>query len=202
MSGATPLAQHFEAMFGGDADPWRTRTRWYERRKRALALAMLPRERFGRGFEPGCGAGETTLALAACCDELIASDASAQAVAHARRRVAACRNVRVEQGSVPGAWPEGRFDLIMIGELGYYLDAASLANLAAACRRSLTEEGCLIACHWRRGASDMAQSAAAVHAALDAACDGLHVSRYEDEDVLIDVWCADPRSVAQREGLA
>lgn len=201
MSGQTSLSAHFDALFDADSDPWGTRTRWYERRKRALALAMLPRERYRRAFEPGCGAGELTRALVGRCDDLLATDASAAAAAHARARLAGT-SAKVWQGRVPDDWPEGRFDLIVVGELGYYLEASSLDRLAQACQRSLGDEGTLLACHWRRGARDMLRSAADVHAVLGGLSGRPRVCRYEDDDVLIEVWSGDTRSVAQREGLA
>jgi hypothetical protein len=70
-----PLAQtqHFDELFRLDADPWRTRTRWYEVRKRALTLAALPQERYERACEPGCGAGEMTAALAQRCGSVVAA---------------------------------------------------------------------------------------------------------------------------------
>ncbi len=202
MSTSEVRATHFDVMFAKDADPWRTRTRWYERRKRALMLAMLPRERFASAFEPGCGAGETTAALALRCDRLLASDASAHAVEHARKRTAWLRNIRIEQGRVPEAWPPARFDLIVVAELGYYLDATALECLAQACAGSLTDQGCLLACHWRRGAGDMSSPAPTVHQVLGVSCAGMQMAHYEDDDLLLDVWCRDPHSVAQREGLA
>ena len=41
-------------LYADGADPWRAGS-WYERRKRAVVLASLPRERYRRAFEPGCG---------------------------------------------------------------------------------------------------------------------------------------------------
>jgi hypothetical protein len=40
----------FEAMYRRDEDPWRVETSWYERRKLAVLLASLPRERYRRGW--------------------------------------------------------------------------------------------------------------------------------------------------------
>jgi hypothetical protein len=39
---SVPMA-HFERMYADSEEPWEYRRRWYERRKRALTLAMLPR---------------------------------------------------------------------------------------------------------------------------------------------------------------
>lgn len=198
----TATSSHFDALFRLDADPWRTRTRWYEARKRALTLAALPHERYGRAFEPGCGAGETTTALAARCDQVLASDASEAAVRQARARVATLANVQVAHARMPQDWPAGRFDLIVIGELGYYLAADDLRRLAQACRSSLTQDGTLAAIHWRHPEPDLLWRAEDVHAELARVC-GLHTAAHcEVDDFLLDVWTVDRRSVAQREGLA
>ena len=202
MTSARPSSDHFDALFQADADPWRTRTRWYEKRKRDLVLAMLPRQRFLRVFEPGCGAGELSLALARRSEVLVATDASAVAIEHAQRRAGALPGVRLGTGRIPQDWPAGRFDLIVISELGYYLDAEELDALMTRCHGSLSEDGCLLACHWRRGTPDMLASADAVHMALSRACGGRRLGRYEDDDLLLDLWCNDARSVAQQEGLA
>lgn len=193
---------HFDQLFRDDADPWRTRTRWYERRKRALTLAMLPHERYTRAFEPGCGAGETTAALARRCDSVVASDASAAAVHQARERLAGMHNVSVDRARMPKDWPSGRFDLVVVSELGYYLSAGDLERLAHACCASLDGGGALVACHWRRVEPDMLQLAQDVHAMLQRCTSLWPNARYEDDDFLLEAWTSEAGSVAHREGLA
>ena len=202
MTTASSLSLHFDALFGANPDPWGTRVRWYEQRKRALTLAMLPAARYERAFEPGCAIGELTAALAPRCDELLATDASAAAVVHAKQRLARMTNVHVGWGSVPDDWPEGPFDLIVISELGYYLSEEALRRTAALARSSKRRGATLVACHWRRGASDILQSAEHVHATLAAGFGGARIAHYEDDDILLDVWSDDERSTAQRDGLA
>ena len=34
---------YFDGMYAGGDDPWQLSTRWYEQRKYAITLAMLPR---------------------------------------------------------------------------------------------------------------------------------------------------------------
>ena len=114
-------ASYFDELYEGDPDPWSFRTRWYEQRKRELILASLPRPSFRHGYEPACANGETSAVLAQRVDWLLCSDYSAAAVALARERLAALENVRVEQHSLPEDWPRARFDLIVLGEVGYYL---------------------------------------------------------------------------------
>jgi trans-aconitate methyltransferase len=103
MSGTAASPAHFDELFRLDADPWRTRTSWYEARKRALTLAALPDERYARAFEPGCGAGELTAALARRCAHVVASDASAAAV-----RKAAWRRIPTSESSARRCRATGR----------------------------------------------------------------------------------------------
>ena len=44
---------HFRAQYAASADPWGLAERWYESRKYALSLALLPTEHYGTAFEPG-----------------------------------------------------------------------------------------------------------------------------------------------------
>jgi hypothetical protein len=117
-------------------------------------------------------------------------------------RLASTPNVTVERARMPHDWPSGRFDLVVVGELGYYLPDDDLRRLAETCRASLTRDGTLVACHWRRTAPDMLQRAETVHAELLRATGLRTVCHYEDDDFLLDVWTPDGRSVAQCEGLA
>ncbi|NYS43147.1 SAM-dependent methyltransferase, partial [Pseudomonas syringae pv. actinidiae] len=62
---------YFDELFRNNDDPWAFKKRWYERRKRALTLAALPRERYRAIFEPGCANGELSADLAERCDTLV-----------------------------------------------------------------------------------------------------------------------------------
>ncbi|RZF24179.1 methyltransferase domain-containing protein [Paraburkholderia sp. UYCP14C] len=194
---------YFDDLYRHSDDPWRLREGWYERRKRSLTLALLPRPRYCNAFEPGCANGELTAALATRCDALLAADLHARAVELASERVAGASNVRVERRRVPREWPteRGPFDLIVISEFAYYLDAAELEALAARIAGSLTTDGTLLACHWRRPFAEASESADHAHALFDARCGLARLAHHDEADLLIDVWSRDARSVAQREGL-
>jgi SAM-dependent methyltransferase len=194
---------YFDELYKRSDDPWKLREGWYENRKRALTLALLPRPRYRNAFEPGCANGELTAELAVRCDALLAVDLHETAVRLATRRVAALPQVRVEQCTVPREWPTdaGPFDLIVISEFAYYLDAADLETLAARIAASLTTDGTLLACHWRRPFAEALQSADAAHALFDTRCGLSRLAHHDEADLLIDVWSRDARSVAQREGL-
>lgn len=191
---------HFEELHR-DPDPWGYHTRWYEARKRALLLASLTRARYRRGLELGCSNGALTRALAARCDEMVATDAAANAVAQARGALADLAHVQVLHQRQPAQWPQGRFDLVVLGEIGYYLGIDELRALVLRIRASLLEDALVVAAHWRHPCPDRQLDTGVVHEELRGL--GLHEAfAYRDDDLLLQAWSADAASVAQREGLA
>ncbi|WP_017580988.1 SAM-dependent methyltransferase [Nocardiopsis valliformis] len=199
---------YFDAMYAGSSDPWGFRSRWYERRKRSLTLAGLPRERYARAFEPGCAIGVLTRGLADRCDELLAWEGAPEAAARARADLADLLHVEVAQARVPGRWPRGAFDLVVLSELLYYFDDRDLDTLLERSLDSLGAGGTLVAVHWRHPVDDHVRSGDDVHRviAARAARGGLdRTVHHEERDFLLQVYEAAgdgrPRSVAEREGL-
>jgi SAM-dependent methyltransferase len=189
--------EHFDALYRGDADPWRVRGDWYERRKRALALAALPRERYGRVLEIGCSNGVMTVELARRADRLTALDASAVAVGLARREVAAAglgaADVEVRRGSVPDDLPTGPdavVDLVVLSEVGYFLRSDALDELVARLPGLLAPGGELLAVHWRRDPETLPVPGDEVHRRLGRLEDdgAEHVVAHVEEPFLLDVW--------------
>ena len=123
---------YFDAVYGANSDPWNFAASPYEAAKYAATLAALPRPHYERIFEVGCSIGVLTAQLAGRCGELLAVDVSEPALAAARARCAAHSQVRFEQRRMPTDFPDGRFDLILVSEVGYYL---SLADLRTFCRQ-------------------------------------------------------------------
>lgn len=191
-------AAYFDALYQHD-DPFEYRTRWYEARKRALTLASLPQAHYLRAWELGCSNGVLSAALAPRCAQLLATDLSKAAVAAARQLLAGQAHVRVERAQHPRDWPDGRFDLIVFSELGYYLEPMEMQEMAARLVASLDPQGVLIACHWRPAFAQARCSATFVHAQLDALLP--QVFSWSDADVLLQGWSRDTRSVAAHEGL-
>lgn len=151
--GALPTS-YFDRMYERADDPWEFDGRWYERRKRAITLASLPRERFRRAFEPGCSVGVLSAELAARCDELLATDVSDHAVTAAGRRLEAFPRSRAQVLRVPEDWPAGEFDLVVLSEVAYYCDAAGALELGRRAAGSLSRDGVLLTCHWRHPVED------------------------------------------------
>ncbi len=190
---------YFEAMFAGNDDPWSFRSRWYEARKRALTLASLPRPTYGRAYEPGCANGELSAGLATRCDHLLISDGTPRAVDVARERVGSMANVDVIEAWVPDDWPHERFDLVVISELGYFLEPDALDQLIGKVRGSLQPGGTVLACHWRPPIAGCAFSGDEVQGRIGRGLGLASLTRVVDTDFLLDVWCLDDESVAQRE---
>lgn len=191
--------QYFDNPYRDSDDPWRIRRRWYEKRKRALTLASLPHERYTRAFEPGCGNGELTGLLASRCDELVATDISEEAVELTRRRVAEFRHVKVEPMLLPDNWPDGKFDLVVISEIGYYLDEPQLWHIVEHIHRSLSRDSAIVACHWRKPIEGLSQTGDEVHAKLRGRMNLPLLCHYWDDDLVLDVWTLDKQSVFERE---
>jgi len=189
---------YFDDMLVRRADPWGFESRWYEQRKRALTLASLPDERYGRALEIGCSIGVLTADLAPRCDDLLAVDISGRAVARARQRVAGA--ARIEHRDAIVDFPEGIFDLIVLSEVGYYCSEEGLERLLDAMTAGLAVGGSILACHWRHPLDNGELSGDRVHAAL-ARRDLPLLVRHAEDDLLIDVYSPDDRSVATRTGL-
>lgn len=202
------MKAYFDALYANGSDPWHYRQRWYEARKRALMLACLPAARYRSGFEPGCANGELAAAIATRCDRYLATDFHETALAAARERLAGLPQVRVAAACMPRDWPAadrdgapGRFDLVVLGEIGYYLDPDELAQMARRCLATLAPDGTVIACHWRRPIDGCALDGDAVHARLRGAL-GLPVRVcHVEDDFRLEVWTQQP-PVAVQEGLA
>lgn len=197
---AQPDSMYFEGLYQ-QQDPFGYRSRWYEARKRDILLSTLPRVRFARGWELGCSNGELTEGLAARCEALLATDMSERAVVLARERVGERSDVEIIQACHPAQWPHGNFDLIVLSEIGYYLQPEVLADLIERLQDALVPEGVLVACHWKHAFEQAHQDGLAVHAQIGQRLALPVAYRYEDGDFLLEAWTAHPLSVAQQEGL-
>jgi LmbE family N-acetylglucosaminyl deacetylase/protein-L-isoaspartate O-methyltransferase len=193
--------EYFDTFYEGRSDPWGFETRWYEERKRALTMASLPRRRFSTALEIGCSIGVLSAELAARCDALLSTDIAEAPLEAARRRVTSPA-VRFERRALPEEWPSGRFDLIVVSEVGYYLSQDGVNELARASVSALAPDGVVIACHWRHPVADYPLSGDAVHEAFRATDGLVRLGGYLDDDFVLDVFAAPGTpSVAEAEGL-
>jgi SAM-dependent methyltransferase len=190
---------YFDDLYRHHPDPWGFRTRWYETRKRQATMAALPDRHYPSVFEPGCSTGLLTRLLAARSDRVLAMDISAAALQHAHTNVP--DHVQLRKGAVPHDWPAGRFDLVVLSELGYYLDEKDCQQLA---RLAATSAGDLIAVHWRHPVEDYPLTGDHVHHILEHTAAEHRLTRichHVEADFRLAVWSRDRRSVAARTGL-
>lgn len=191
--------RYFENLYSVSVDPWEFRTRLYEIRKRAVTLACLPEPRYSSVFEPGCSIGVLSAELASRSDHVLAMDISALALSVAARAVPP--NVELRQGAVPDDWPRERFDLVVLSEVGYYLDEADCRRLGDLAARDASD---LIVTHWRHPVADYPLPGDEVHRIVGETSVNAgmtRVVRHVEDDFRLDVWSHDRRSVALRTGV-
>lgn len=195
-------AEYFSELYGRNDDPWRLAERWYEKRKRALTVAILGRQSYRTALEVGCSIGELTAELAPRCDRLLAIDIAAEAVATARDRLAAVDNVEFAVMDASRTWPEGSYDLVVLSEVGYYLDEGDLRRMMDRAVASLTETGTIVLCHWRHLVTDYPLGGDQVHEIVRSTPRLKVLAAYSDDDFTLELLARDSEeSVARNEGL-
>ncbi len=196
---------YFDHLYAASPDPWQLAERWYEQRKYAITMALLPYPRYRHAFEPGCSVGVLTELLAGRCNQVTATDIATAALDAAHQRLSAaarCEQVTLLRQSLDDPWPPGPFDLVVLSEVGYYLHADRLREvLDTECQRVM-RGATVVSAHWRHPVDDYLMSGDQVNDVV-AATHGLHpISSYRDADVAIDVFdTSSAESVAIRNGI-
>jgi trans-aconitate methyltransferase len=189
---ATVSLDYFTGLYLAKDDPWDLATKWHDRRKYAVTVASLPQERYRRCYEPGASIGLLTRMLAARCDEVLAVDSVPEAVVTARANLADLSNVTVERANLPAEMPDGAFDLIVIGDLLYYLSASDLDLLLDGLIERLEPGGDIVSVHFSNRAEGGNYDGFNAHARL-AGRPGLdRVVHHEDEWFLLDAFRRTP----------
>jgi SAM-dependent methyltransferase len=179
--------EHFDRLYAAKPDPWGLATEWYERRKYALTVAALPRERYRNAFEPGCSIGELTRLLAPRFDRLLAIDFAGVAVARARNAVGEFPHVRVEQIPLHAELPDDLYDLVVVSEILYYLSGEDLVHVLDGLLARLLIDGDVVAVHHRAGDRCHGYDGFNVHSALAARPELETLVHHDDESFVLDV---------------
>lgn len=180
----------FDEIHSKEDDPWSYTTSWYERRKRALTLAALPRESYESGLELGCSIGTLSEELAKRCRAFLGVDASSTALREAAKRLSGYASATVRHLTIPHEWPEGTFDLVVLSETGYYLSPDELNELLARIQASTRPGGTLLLCHWRHPISGWQLDAEAVHALARTQLQWPTHGLYREKDFILEVLVA------------
>jgi SAM-dependent methyltransferase len=184
---STVSLDYFTGLYLAKDDPWDLATKWHDQRKYAVTVASLPQGRYRRCYEPGASVGLLTRLLAARCDEVLAVDCVPEAVAAAAEQVRDLPHVRVAEAMLPAGLPGGTFDLIVIGDLLYYLSAPDLEALLDGLVARLEPGGDIVSVHFRDRQQGGNYDGHHVHAALAARPGLTRVVRHEDEWFVLDV---------------
>jgi SAM-dependent methyltransferase len=183
LAGAGGQAAALEAVYAENADPWASgspRYR-YQRRKYEVLAGLLPARRFESALDLGCGLGLFCRHLADHADRVLGVDIAPSALAEAARRNADLPQIEYACHDIL-ALPEeldGRFDLVAVADVLYYLSPlpdAVLKQMALRVARLLRPGGvCLLANHYFFRADPESRRSRRIHDAF-AWCPELQVS--------------------------
>jgi SAM-dependent methyltransferase len=109
----------------------------YQQTKYSKMLSLLPRRRYKRALDLGCGLGTLTRRLGEHADQVLGIDVSHVAIAQATRETAPGSNLQFQQGDALklSCEMENGFDLVVIADTLYYLSPLSDEVLQNACER-------------------------------------------------------------------
>lgn len=141
-------AEYFENLYREKSDPWNFASSLYEAQKYGATLAALPRDSYESALEIGCSIGVFSARLALRCGTLLGLDVSDEALDSARERCRAFPHVSFRRMQVPREFPEGKFDLITLCEVGFYLSVVDLHRLRNKMIHGLNDWGTVILVHW------------------------------------------------------
>ena len=173
---------YFERIYREEVDPWNFSTSEYERAKYDVTLAALPDPFYRRALEIGCSIGVLTQRLARLCDAVVAVDPAERALASARERLGPTTKVDFRRMSVPTDFPEGRFDLIVISEVGYYWSKGDLKTAIDEVRGALEPGGVLLLVHYTPYVPDYPLTGDEVHDEFTRALNGFDRIRESRHD--------------------
>jgi len=141
--------QYFDNLYAASTDPWDFAASPYEQEKYQHTITSLAGRQFDRGLELGCSIGILTELLSAQCGSILGVDISEQPVAIARERLKDRSNIDFTVLQIPQQFPGGKFNLIVVSEVAYYLSNDDLQLSRELIFESLTEGGTLCLVHWR-----------------------------------------------------
>lgn len=179
--------QYFQNMYAANNDPWNFETSSYERRKYAMTLNSLTKERYRNAFEPGCSIGVLSELLAPRCERLLATDIIPLALAQATSRLQTYEHVVVERRAIPESWPDDLFDLVVLSEVAYYFDAETLSNILSLVARSTERGAHVLGVHWR-GETDYPLTGDGAHELINEDVNLQRIVHHVEREFVIDLW--------------
>jgi SAM-dependent methyltransferase len=156
-------SDYFTQLWSRSPDPWDHAGRWYEHRKYDVTAAALPAQRYRHILEPACGIGLLTTRLAARADRVTATDRFPEAVAETRQRCRELANVTTGLGDVRDGPPPGAYDAVVLSEVLYYFDEATVIDTLRRWLDASVAGGHILLTHYRPGVADHVLTGDDVH---------------------------------------
>ena len=182
--------EYFEGVYNANEDPWNFTTSEYEANKYAATIAALPKNQYDSAFEIGCSIGVLTAKLAERCQMLFAVDVNDKALEQARKRCENLPNVQLAKMLIPNEFPAENFDLIVVSEVGYYLNVEDWKRAQRKIVLHLKSGGNVVLVHWTHFVEDYPQTGDAVHDSFaDWSAGELKIlNSRRTNDYRLDVW--------------
>jgi SAM-dependent methyltransferase len=185
-------SQYFDDIYRKNKDPWNFEQSDYEREKYSHTLRILPQALYSNAFEIGCSIGVLTQRLISHCNRLLSVDVSEYPLATARERLKDAPQVRFQCMNVPHSFPDEKFDLIVVSEVGYYWSAENLKKAQEKIVRALLSEGHLLLVHWTPVVKDYPLTGDEVHDSFENYADVTEtltrLYHHRGEQYRIDLW--------------
>jgi SAM-dependent methyltransferase len=122
-------SKSLDLLYAERKDPWGLESPHfrYQQSKYATMLSLLPRRRYKRALDLGCGLGNLTRLLGKHADRVLGIDVSHVAVAQARQGTPEQSNLQFQQGDALNLSRDldNGFDLVVIADTLYYLSPLS-----------------------------------------------------------------------------
>jgi LmbE family N-acetylglucosaminyl deacetylase/ubiquinone/menaquinone biosynthesis C-methylase UbiE len=154
---------YFDEVYRQKDDPWDLATSRYERDKYRNTIAALPRAVYNSALEIGCSIGVLTEALVPKCARILAIDVADAPILQARERLAKYPKVELMKMTVPAAYPNENFDLVVMSEVGYFFSIPDLSDLFNKIYNHLNYKGQLLLVHWTHFVPDFPLTGDQVH---------------------------------------
>jgi predicted TPR repeat methyltransferase len=164
----------FEAVYAQSDDPWASASPRYRYQglKYDKLIAVLPQRRYAAALDLGCGLGLLSQKLTTRAEHVLGVDIASAAIDHARRRGATFSNLKFEPGDIlnlPATF-DGKFDLVVVADVLYYLSPLDEVVLRSVARRiaDLLSPGghCLLANHFFFSADPDSKVSRRIHRAF------------------------------------
>lgn len=149
----------FESRFARDADPWATFSNRDEAVKRRAILHAMGQAPYGRVLEIAAGNGSNSVAIASRALRLDATEATDSGTMLVASALSGRTRTRAIKLVVPGRLPRTRYDIVVVAEVLYYLNAQDMARTARIIAGALRLGGVLVLAHHRVDYPDFAQHA-------------------------------------------